>query len=431
MMVRKGSLIPEVVAAIPGYENRFPPRKGIFMEASNEKIVICMLGRFSISQGELSIGDSYNRTHQLWNLLEYLIAYRSKTVSQEELISVLWPDESSENPANALKNLIYRIRTTFSGYGFEFARDMILFHRGSYHWNNELDCVVDVEEFDRLIAEGFASADREIKIDRFMRAIALYEGDFLPGSNCEEWVVSLSACYRSKYFSCVFETLEMLMARGQYEEARKIAEKAIVVDPFEEHAHMYLIRTLVFQDKPGQALEHYRRITDLFYRELGVRPSEALRSLYREITKSVKNVESDLDMIREDLAEQNAPMGAYYCDYEVFKNMYRVEARAASRSGEAIFVGLLTVTDTDNNIPELRLLSRVMEHLLECIRLSLRRGDVVSRFSPTQYVLMLPTLTYENGEMVLERICRRFRQDFRNREIRIHTNLQPLQPVDA
>lgn len=401
------------------------------MEASNQKIDIRMLGRFSISQGQLSISDSYNRTHQLWNLLEYLIAFRSKTVSQEELITVLWPDESSENPANALKNLIYRIRTTFSGYGFPFARDMILFHRGSYHWNNSLDCVVDVEEFDRLIAEGTAAGSAERKLGCFMEAIALYEGDFLPGSSCEEWVISLSACYRSKYFSCAFETMNLLMERKAYEEVRRIAEKAIVVDPFEEHAHAYLIRTLIQQDKQSQALDHYRHVTDLFYRELGVKPSETLRSLYREITKSVNNVESDLDMIREDLAEHNAPSGAYCCDYEVFKNMYRVEARAASRSGEAIFVGLLTVTDLDNNIPELRLLARVMDHLLECIRVSLRKGDVVSRFSPTQYVLMLPTLTYENGEMVLERICRRFRQEFRNRDFRIHTTLQPLLPVEA
>lgn len=401
------------------------------MEASNQKIDICMLGRFSITQGQLSISDSYNRTHQLWNLLEYLIAFRSKTVSQEELISVLWPDESSENPANALKNLIYRIRTTFSGLGFPFARDMILFHRGSYHWNNGLDCTVDVEEFERLIAEGSAAEDVEKKLGCFMEAINLYEGDFLPGSSCEEWVISLSAYYRSKYFSCVFETLDLLMDRNAFEEARKIAEKAIVIDPFEEHAHAFLIRALIRQDKQNQALEHYRHITDLFYRELGVKPSGTLRSLYREITKSVNNVESDLDMIREDLAERNAPAGAFCCDYEVFKNMYRVEARAASRSGEAIFVGLITVSDTENNVPELRLLARGMDHLLECIRLSLRKGDVVSRFSPTQYVLMLPTLTYENGEMVLERIRRRFRQEFRNKDFRIHTTLQPLLPVEA
>ncbi len=72
-----------------------------------------------------------------------------------------------------------------------------------------------------------------------------------------------------------------------------------------------------------------------------------------------------------------------------------------------------------------------MDKLQECIRLSLRKGDVFSKFSPTQFILMLSTGTFENGEGVLERIRRRFRQDFRNREIIIYSNLQPLLPVEV
>lgn len=400
------------------------------MEASSNQIKVCMLGRFSISHGQLSVSDSYNRTHQLWNLLEYLIAHRKHTVSQEDLISVLWPDEGSDNPSNALKNLVYRIRTTFSTIGFPFAKEMIVFHRGSYHWNNSLDCVVDVEEFERLIAEGTAAASVENKLEKYQRALELYEGDFLPSSKCEEWVVSTGAYYHSKYFSCVFETLDLLMRRQQFDEARKIAEKAVMIDPFEENAHMFLIRALIRNDKQIKALEHYRRVTELFYRELGVKPSESLRSLYREITKSVSNVESDIDMIRDDLAEQGQLGGAYYCDYEVFRSVYQLEARAASRSGEAVFIGLLTVASQEGELPDLRLLNRAMELLLECICQSLRKGDVVSRFSPTQFVLMLPTLTYENGQMVLNRIGKRFRQEFRSKEITLHTNLLPLLPVE-
>ena len=73
------------------------------MEETQEKIKICMFGKFSITQGQLTIDDSCNRTHQLWNLLEYLIDFRFKNVSQEELVSAIWPDGSSKNPANALR----------------------------------------------------------------------------------------------------------------------------------------------------------------------------------------------------------------------------------------------------------------------------------------------------------------------------------------
>lgn len=391
-----------------------------------------MFGRFAITYGDVTVSDSFNRTRQLWNLLEYLVANRHKMISQQELISILWPNESSENPVNALKNLVYRIRTMLSQYGFPFARDAIQFSRGSYCWNNTLPCRIDAEEFERLIAEGKKEKDgSEHKINTYLEAISLYEGDFLPSSSYESWVVSLGSYYRTLYFQAVFEVLDMLFAQKRFGEAQHICERAIVVDPFDDRAHQYMIMTLIRQNRQAQALEHYNRITDLFYRELGVRPSEAMRALYREITKSINNVETDLGVIKEDLSEHNSVRGAFYCDYEVFRNMYRVEARAASRSGQAIFLGLLTVTTSQNQIPDLKSLGRAMDILLDSSRQCLRKGDVISRFSPTQYVLLLYTQTFENGQRVLDRLQKFFHENYRPGNIRIHTNIQPVTPVDV
>ena len=56
---------------------------------------------------------------------------------------------------------------------------------------------------------------------------------------------------------------------------------------------------------------------------------------------------------------------------------------------------------------------------------------ILFAFALFNFILMLSTGTFENGEGVLERIRRRFRQDFRNREIIIYSNLQPLLPVEV
>jgi GGDEF domain-containing protein len=71
-----------------------------------------------------------------------------------------------------------------------------------------------------------------------------------------------------------------------------------------------------------------------------------------------------------------------------------------------------------------------MDSLFEVIKSSLRRGDVFSRFSVTQFVLMLPTLTYENCEMVMERVIRRYKQAYRAKAAEIVANVQPLSPVE-
>lgn len=392
-------------------------------------VQIRMLGGFELSVDGSSISDSVGRTHQLWNLLEYLIVNRGKTVSQEELIEVLWPDEESDNPANALKNLIYRVRTAFASAGIPRARDLILYRRGCYCWNTDIPCEVDADRFEALVAEiEEPGMDAMRRIELARAALALYRGDFLPLSSYEKWVVPLSAHYRNLYFRCVYRLCGLYLGQERYGEIVDICNVAGEIDPYEEEAHRYLITALVRQNKPGAALAHYNYVTDLFYRELGVRPSEALRRLYRDIAGTLGSIETDLSIIKEDLCEKSAIEGAFYCDYEVFKNIYRIEARAAARSGQVVFIGLMTVTDAKGDIPERGKLNRVMDELLEIIRASLRKGDVASRFSATQYVVMLPSLTYENGQMVLGRISKRYKAAYRNRGVQIHVSLQPLEP---
>ena len=167
----------------------------------------------------------------------------------------------------------------------------------------------------------------------------------------------------------------------------------------------------------------------LFYRELGVKVSDRLRSIYRDIIKTEKSVETDLDIIKNDLREATSVEGAFFCEYEIFKDVYRLQARSIARNGQTVYIGLLTVTDFNSGIPDSKLLNNAMDHLEGAIRLSLRKGDVAARFSAAQYVVLLPTVTFESGSKVLERIVNRFSREHRNIPVIIHTKLQPLDPI--
>lgn len=394
-------------------------------------ININMLGQFQITVGDCVINNSSKRTNQLWNLLEYLIAFRNKTISQEELISALWSEDTIENPANALKNLVYRVRTVFSSHNLSFAKDIITFKRGTYHWNNKLKCKVDTEEFEQLYRRSTeVLLSNNEKKECYRKAILLYKGNFLPDSSHLAWVIPLAGYYRSIYFKCVNKLVELLINENAYDEIINICEQAIIIDPYEELPHKYLIESLVLQNKHTAALNHYNYVTDLFYRELGVKPSEVMRSLYRDITKSINSIETDLEIIKEDLAEHSKINGTYYCDYVVFKNLYRVEARTASRTGQSIFIGLITITDKSDSIPNIQLLNDAMDKLLVIIKKSLRKGDIVSRFSATQYVLMFPSLTLGNGKNVLDRVSNNFLKQYKLDMIKIHSAIKPLDAIN-
>ena len=55
-----------------------------------EGLRVCMLGEFSLSLGRETINDSDNRSRKVWLLLAYMIYFRNRTISQEELIDLLW-----------------------------------------------------------------------------------------------------------------------------------------------------------------------------------------------------------------------------------------------------------------------------------------------------------------------------------------------------
>ena len=66
-------------------------------------------------------------SYQLWNLLGYLIVFRRREIPHYELIKMLWPEDDIDNPSNALKNLIYRIRTNLSKNGHPALKGMIAY----------------------------------------------------------------------------------------------------------------------------------------------------------------------------------------------------------------------------------------------------------------------------------------------------------------
>ncbi|MEG2038914.1 MAG: BTAD domain-containing putative transcriptional regulator [Oscillospiraceae bacterium] len=394
---------------------------------SEPEIKINMLGGFTLSVDETIVTDNSKGSHQVWNLLEYLAIYHKKPISQEQLIQVLWPDETSNNPTSALKNLIYRLRTTLENLKVPYGKDLILTQNGMYAWNNAAPCTIDVEEFEKLYQRSSACEPHsKERLEYCLKAIDLYKGDLLPSSSYEEWVIPLSLNYRTIYFKCVYQAAEILSMMSAYEKLEEICKKALDVDQFEEQAHMYLIMAKMKQGNQAAALAQYNYVVDLFYRELGVTPSKELHKIYREIIKADDCSQTDLSIIKEELNEHNALKGALYCDYEVFKNLYRMEARTAERTGRTIFVALLSISNNLGNIPSQKTLIMCMDKLKEIIQTSLRKGDVVSRISKSQYILMLPNLTFENGQMVLGRITGKYKQLGKQTGTEITTSLQSM-----
>ena len=64
-----------------------------------------------------------------------------------------------------------------------------------------------------------------------------------------------------------------------------------------------------------------------------------------------------------------------------------------------------------------------MNGLIEILKENLRKGDIITHFSPSVIALLLPTVNYRTGTMVLERIRQLFYKRYPNSDIPFHFRL--------
>ena len=391
-------------------------------------VKIRLLGNFEItSDGSLALA-SLQQARKTNLFIQYLILNKGRPVSHEELLAVLWSGRESGNPATALRTLLHRYRNLIAQSGIQELEHSVLTTRGYYQWNMALDCEVDIYEMDRLCREaGDERLARQTRIARCARVLELYAGPLLGGGSDESWIVLKSVYYHDKFIECVLMLIDLLKQDEAHDAVIQMCRRAQEVEPFDERLHLELVLALSKTGRKHEALSrYYYFLNDLSHPEPGARVSEELRAVYRTIMEADSRSDSDIDAIRAKLEEQDAGSGALLCDYAIFAEIYRIQERMLARSGNAIFLGLFSIGSANGEPAGPLVQEGAMQSLLGVLRGSLRRGDTISRYSASQYVVLLPAVTYDSGKMVMERIRQAFYQAHAKSSLLLGYKIRPL-----
>jgi len=213
-------------------------------------------------------------------------------------------------------------------------------------------------------------------------------------------------------------TAELLDEQKKYELMEKICNKALEMDPLSEELHCCFIKALLYQNKIKLAEQHYKKAIDLLYEQLGISPSDELRDLYQEFLKEVRSKEMDIAFIQAEL-RRDVHSGAFMCEYGLFKKTYHLEKFRAERFGMSVYLALITVEPLWDVKPDtqayLNIINEAMGHLSSVLRDYLRSGDVITRYSAGQYIVLLPSCQYETAKMVSERVSREFLKRYKKK----------------
>lgn len=381
------------------------------------KLKIAMFGEFSVTYKDNTVSEHSKRSKKLWLLLQYLVVHHNRAVAQSELIDILSREDEGVNPTSALKTQIHRLRDILSELGCE--KPIIVCINGAYSINSEINLEIDAEEFEKAFKEASSNEDTDEKLSLILNAINLYTGDFLAKAAYESWVVPLNTYYRSVYSKAVHIAVELLSTMGKLHDIISICSKASAINPYDEFVHYSHIKALAELGDQESAKRQYETVTHLMMTKFGITPSKELIELYDTAIKSKKSVKSDIDAVISDLLEQRQVSGAFFCEYQIFKHLYQLEIRDAQRTGASINICLLTVNGSDGEMPAQNPLNKAMQRLQDCVSRSLRGSDIFSRYSVSQFVIMLSNTNEQTGDLIMKRIEKAFKRENTNKDIEL------------
>lgn len=386
-----------------------------------------MLGQFTLRYGDRTISDSDDRSRRVWSLLAYMLYNHGRSFAQEELIRLYWSNsEKSADPGNALKSIFHRIRTALDKLQPGLGRLLIRRKAGRYFWNNVMPLSLDIEDFEAHFHAAEAAGDDDVRLAEYQAALALYAGDPLPRVTDEIWTIPIVAYYHSLYTRAAAGAIELLEKQERTAEAVALCRRAIHIEPYQEDLYEHLMRGLLRTGDMKGAMSVYEEMSELLLAHFGVMPSETLRTLYRQATRTVNDRTLTMDEVCSQLAEPAPHGGAMVCEYDFFKILYRAEARSIARNGHSANICLLSVSGKDGEMLARRSLDPAMNNLQVLVQNNLRSGDAIARCSISQYIILLPQANYENSRMVADRLVSAFYRRYPHSPARLRYTVQPL-----
>lgn len=378
-----------------------------------------LLGGFSLYYRgrEIAIGASLqNRSTQM---LLMLLWAGSEGVERSDLLALVRPKEKDAGKrSNNLRQHLHILRRLIAQSGFPEG-DYVILEDGRYYFSKTYQVETDVSHLDQVVKElEEGKRSPEEREDLYMRYCRAYTGELLPMLAGEEWVIVESAFYQKWYNICLKNICGHLQKEKKYETMLELCTTASQLHPYDEWQAVQ-IECLMAMDRYKEALEVYEEATEAFYKDLGPTTLDRVMEKYRDKDGQIRYGGDILEKIKQGLEEEETE-SPYCCSYPSFLDIYRITARIGERAGTESLLLLCTVLagtrygpskETERCTEELearrrRYIEKQMIQLKQVLREDLRIGDVYTRYSENQYLVLLIGAGTEDGKRIVARLDR-------------------------
>ncbi len=138
------------------------------------------------------------------------------------------------------------------------------------------------------------------------------------------------------------------------------------------------------------------------------------------------NPAADLKQLVEIIQNREHYKGGLIAAYPEFGKMYEFISSLAERNDMKVQIALFTVSQIKGAKASLEEQDRVMELLQKAVVNSIRNVDVITKYSSTQFAILLMNLTLAEVENVINRIMTEFLRTYDKNEFSVHYDMADL-----
>lgn len=382
------------------------------MKKNLPSLRICMFGKTVITYGNKPIPFGKKSITKVQKLLMIMCYCGVEGIARNKLLEDLYERESVLDAANNLRVTAHRLEQKILEAGLP-KHDYIKVEDGIYRLSSPVELEIDAVIFKENIAQAGQAKERKEKSRLLMAACELYRGEFLEDFSDMEWVLLEGARLKKLYEESMFWLCGYLKEQEAYEEVIRLCKLACKIYPFDEW-QACVMECYMAQGRFQDAYREYKDTERLLIEELGVTPSKRMLKLLEALRERMSGTPIFIDEIRERLKETESVDGAYYCSLPSFRDEYRFACRIMERSPMDMYLMLCTITNEKGYPQEdAEILGIIAKKLHSVIKQSLRRCDTFTRFSPSQFLILLPGADKDSCTVVNERISKQFRGEYK------------------
>jgi len=232
-------------------------------------IKIRALGNFTLERDGIPVRSTGKSQRRLLELLMALIAYGGCEVNTVKLMQAVWPDNTAAQ--GTFDVAVHRLRKLL---GNDRA---LLLHEGRLSLNPKI-CWVDVWAWEAVLRQS-EIAEPARRRPTVGRILDLYRGRFLANEPENGWLVPTRVRLHSQFLRVVAALGGRLEQNRQWDDALALYQRGIEHDPLAEDIYRFQMRAYMRLGSPAEAINVYRRCSEVLSVVLGVKPSHETERL--------------------------------------------------------------------------------------------------------------------------------------------------------